>query len=258
MPGSGKPGAAGRQFCPRRRATHERLGLCLLRATARPRHHQIGRPDQAWHQRSRRSADASADVTRPARLAQSVGRVERRDWARTRQAAEAIEIYSLFWLAAHQEFQASSRPSQLPHQSLLDTFEQPRFIEGLGQKANRSGVHCLLSYPILRECGDENHRRSIAACDQVFLQLDATHAWHFDIGNQTGRVMQPGRYKVFPCRCERVCLKSHCPQQTYRRGAQRSVVVNNGYYCAFHAPNLCSPAPQTLVTPRYGRASAVR
>ena len=45
-------GAADRQFRDRRRPAHERLGLRLLRATARRRHHQVGRPDQARRQRA--------------------------------------------------------------------------------------------------------------------------------------------------------------------------------------------------------------
>ena len=46
----------------RRRPAHERLGLRLLRATARRRHHQVGRPDQARRRRAGQCAGVSADV----------------------------------------------------------------------------------------------------------------------------------------------------------------------------------------------------
>src|SRR5216683_709008 len=55
-------GAADRQFRDRRRLAHERLGLCLLRATARRRHHRVSRPDQARRQRAVERAGLSADV----------------------------------------------------------------------------------------------------------------------------------------------------------------------------------------------------
>ena len=48
-------------FVHRRRPAHERLGLCLLRATAWRRHHPLGRPDQARRQRAVRR-DQPADV----------------------------------------------------------------------------------------------------------------------------------------------------------------------------------------------------
>ena len=50
-------------FRDRRRPAHERLGLRLLRAVARRRHHQLGRPDQARHQRAGHRADLPADAT---------------------------------------------------------------------------------------------------------------------------------------------------------------------------------------------------
>ncbi len=53
-------GAPDRHVRHRRRPAHERLGLRLLRATARRRHHQVGRPDQA--RRQRRRTGQSADV----------------------------------------------------------------------------------------------------------------------------------------------------------------------------------------------------
>ena len=55
-------GDPDREFRDRRRPAHERLGLRLLRATARRRHHQVGRPDQARRQRARGRAGVSADV----------------------------------------------------------------------------------------------------------------------------------------------------------------------------------------------------
>ena len=56
-------GDPDREFRDRRRPAHERLGLRLLRATARRRHHQVGRPDQARRQRAVGRAGVSADVS---------------------------------------------------------------------------------------------------------------------------------------------------------------------------------------------------
>src|SRR6185437_13865806 len=55
-------GPADRHFRDCRRPAHERLGLCLLRAVTRRRHHPLGRPDQDGRQRAREGADLSADV----------------------------------------------------------------------------------------------------------------------------------------------------------------------------------------------------
>ena len=56
-------GDPDRELRDRRRPAHERLGLRLLRATARRRHHQVGRPDQARRQRAGGRAGVSADVS---------------------------------------------------------------------------------------------------------------------------------------------------------------------------------------------------
>ena len=58
-----EPVAADRQLRHRRRAAHERLGLCLLRPVARRRYHPLGWSDQARRQRAVQRANQPADVS---------------------------------------------------------------------------------------------------------------------------------------------------------------------------------------------------
>jgi hypothetical protein len=94
-------------------------------------------------------------------------------------------------------------------QGPLNAFEQLPFVEGLGQKTDRPGPHRPLPNPILGKCGNENHRRGVALSNQLFLQLDAAHNGHLDVGNKTGRIAQSRRQQELSRRSKRVGRKSH-------------------------------------------------
>ena len=65
---------------------NERLGLRLLRATARRRHHPLGRPDQARRRRAVRGAEVQADVTAFFVIAS--------------EAKQSIDQFAALWIAS--------------------------------------------------------------------------------------------------------------------------------------------------------------
>jgi 56kDa selenium binding protein (SBP56) len=78
------------------------------------------------------------------------------------------------------------------HQSLLHTFKQSRFIEGLAQETDCPRVNRPLSNPVVRESGNEDDRYAVIVSNQIVLQLDAGHAGH--LCNRIGRAAGRDRY----------------------------------------------------------------
>src|SRR5262249_46098222 len=116
------------------------------------------------------------------------------------------------------------------HQSPFQTLEQSRFVKRLAQKTDCPSLHRSLSNSVLWKGSNENDRRAVPVSNQVFLQLDAAHTRHLRIRNDAGRFAQSGRGQEFFCRSERVCGKSQRPQQPCRRGAHRSIIVDDRDY----------------------------
>jgi hypothetical protein len=100
------------------------------------------------------------------------------------------------------------RAFSAPRQSPLHTFEQPRFTERLAQKIDCPGPHDPLSKPILGECSNEDHRRPVAMSNQVLLQLNAAHAGHLHVRNETRGLAQARRQQELLCRSKRMCRES--------------------------------------------------
>src|ERR1700730_15758258 len=116
------------------------------------------------------------------------------------------------------------------HQSLLHTFEQSGFIEGLAQETDRPRIHCSLSNPVMRKGSNKDDRHAVIVSNQMVLQLDAGHAGHLHVGNDAGRFAQLRRRQELLCRSERVYRKSHrlkkrCVGGTYRGSSSTTEII---------------------------------
>ena len=72
----------------------------------------------------------------------------------------------------------------------METTDKVLLVKGLAEKAESATRQSPPADAILREGGDENHRKPPAIGDKAILQIDAADARHLHIGNDAGRVVE--------------------------------------------------------------------
>ena len=74
----------------------------------------------------------------------------------------------------------------------IEAFNQCPSVERLTQEAGCSGFQCLRPDILLGESRDEDDRQPVSLRLQKSLQLDSAHAWHLNIRDNAGGVIQLG------------------------------------------------------------------
>ena len=74
----------------------------------------------------------------------------------------------------------------------IEVFDQCPSVERLTQEAGCSGFQCLRPDILLGESRDEDDRQPVSLRLQKSLQLDSAHAWHMNIRDHAGGVIQLG------------------------------------------------------------------
>ena len=77
-------------------------------------------------------------------------------------------------------------------QRRIEAFNQCPGVERLTQEAGCSGFQCLRPDILLGESRDEDDRQPVSLRLQKSLQLDSAHAWHLNIRDHAGGVIQLG------------------------------------------------------------------
>jgi len=77
-------------------------------------------------------------------------------------------------------------------QRRIEAFNQCPSVERLTQEAGCSGFQCFRPNAFLGESCDENDRQLVSLRLQKIVQLDSAHAWHLNIRDHAGGVIQLG------------------------------------------------------------------
>ena len=109
----------------------------------------------------------------------------------------------------------------------LETLDKAVPVEGLSQVADRPGPKRLRTNPLVREGREENERHAVPLGKQVGLQVDATHAGHLDVRNDTREVIEAVRSQELFGRCECMYDVPERPQKAVSRGAHGCIIVND-------------------------------
>src|SRR5437764_14769581 len=75
----------------------------------------------------------------------------------------------------------------------IEARNQAFFAERLAQEPERSALKRALLNALLRIAGDEINRSAMAACRQMALQVDPTHAWHLHVRDQARGIAHAAR-----------------------------------------------------------------
>ena len=77
-------------------------------------------------------------------------------------------------------------------QRRIEAFNQCPSVERLTQEAGCSGFQCLRPDILIGESRDEDDRQPVSLRLQKSLQLDSAYAWHLNIRDHAGGVIQLG------------------------------------------------------------------
>jgi hypothetical protein len=110
----------------------------------------------------------------------------------------------------------------------IEGFDQGRSGEGLGQKADCSGLQRSGADAVIGEGRYENERRSVTLGAQEGQQVQTAHGGHLYIRDHARGVLQVGRLQELLGRRKSMDHVSMRPQKIVGRGADGCVVVNDG------------------------------
>jgi hypothetical protein len=118
----------------------------------------------------------------------------------------------------------------VPLECHVEALDKTVLFDGLGQVADRSSPKRSRTDALIRESSDEDERQTAPLDKRVSLQLNAAHAGHVDIRNNTRGVAQVARPQEILGRGECMDNVPERPQEAIGRGAHGWVVVNDCYY----------------------------
>jgi hypothetical protein len=112
-------------------------------------------------------------------------------------------------------------------QGSFDTVDQDGPREGLGQKANGSGLQRSGADALIGEGRDKDKRRIVPLHAHMRQKVQAAHNGHLHIRNDTRQIVQVGRLQELLGRRKRMDRVSMRAEQIVGRGANGCVVVND-------------------------------
>src|SRR5262245_1391796 len=112
---------------------------------------------------------------------------------------------------------------------LVDEFYQCFTFERLAQEAQGTSLHGARPQPLLGKSGHEDDRDAVTLRQQRFLQFDAVQAWHLQIADDAGRMVQMRRLQELFCGRKRVGDEAERRHEAFDRTAHRLVIVDDRY-----------------------------
>jgi hypothetical protein len=121
----------------------------------------------------------------------------------------------------------------VPLECHVEALDKTLLLDGLGQVADCASPKRSRTDALIREGSDEDERQTAPLNKQVSLQLNAAHAGHVDVRNNTRGVAQVARPQEILGRGECMDGVPERPHEAISRGAHGRVVVNDCYYGRF-------------------------
>jgi hypothetical protein len=122
---------------------------------------------------------------------------------------------------------SASSPAVIHLERILKALDKAVPVEWFRQVADRSGRKRLRAGLLIGECGEKDKRDAATLCTQMILQLDAAHAGHLDVSNNTREVVKPARLQECFGRYECMHDISERPHEAVGRGAHGCIVIND-------------------------------
>lgn len=114
------------------------------------------------------------------------------------------------------------------NESRFQTIDQRLRLKGLAQEAYCASRHCTLAHGLFGKCSDEDGGDLNPLCGEMFMQLDATHRGHLNIGDQAIGVTEVDRFKEVLGRGEHTDEKTQGANEAVDAGADGVVVIDHG------------------------------
>jgi hypothetical protein len=126
-----------------------------------------------------------------------------------------------------QKKSSASRFAFIHLERVLKALDEAISVEWFREVANRPGRKRPRADLLIGECSEKNKWNAVTLRAQMILQLNAAHAGHLDVCNDTREVVKPARLQE--CFCGRKCMYdgSERSHETVSRGTHGWIIIND-------------------------------
>jgi hypothetical protein len=106
-------------------------------------------------------------------------------------------------------------------------------VHWLGKVTNDAVLQGAIPGDLIGVCGDEDRRDRVPGFDEVFMELNARHSRHLNVGDQARGRGEEGRCQEIVCRGKRFDSVAKQCHELSHGFAKELIILDNRYQCTF-------------------------
>jgi len=106
-------------------------------------------------------------------------------------------------------------------------------VHRLGKVTNDAVLQGAIPGDRIGVCGDEDRRDRVPRFDEVFMELNARHSRHLNVGDQARGCSEEGRFQEIGCRGEHFDSVAERRHELSHRFAKGLIILDDRDQCTF-------------------------